>query len=261
MNFTVKILNKENNVITEKTSADELFVVYDAEYAEGDSIEISCDEKNVYAYCSLDDAMSDSFVYLKDSFKFEIPFAEKKLSYNPKSFTGSRHYLHIRKAENYEIRGRKNLALNPFDVHENSSMYPHSYANVETRGESVFASRNAIDGLVANTFHGEWPYSSWGINRNPDAELVIDFGRTVCADELVIYLRADFPHDSWWNSARVSFSDGSEMTLQLKKTGAAQRFSFEKKHISWVKLDRLIRADFESPFPALTQLEVYGSEI
>ena len=33
-----------------------------------------------------------------------------------------------------------------------------------------------------------------------------------------------------------------------------------KKGITWVRLEELIKADDPSPFPALTQIEVYGTE-
>lgn len=41
---------------------------------------------------------------------------------------------------------------------------------------SEIAARNVIDGLCANRFHGIWPYQSWGINRQEDAVLTVDFG-------------------------------------------------------------------------------------
>ena len=63
--------------------------------------------------------------------------------------------------------------------------------NVETRGEAVFAARNAIDGVYENDAHGIWPYQSWGINRDPNAALTLDFGRPVTIDELRLTLRAD----------------------------------------------------------------------
>lgn len=64
---------------------------------------------------------------------------------------------------------------------------------METRGEAVFAARNAIDGIFENSAHGEYPYQSWGINRDPNAALTLDFGREVLLDELRITERADFP--------------------------------------------------------------------
>ena len=72
--------------------------------------------------------------------------------------------------------------------------------------------------------------------------------------------RADFPHDNWWVNATVEFSDGTSMLLDLKKTDVSQEFTFEEKTISWLVLKDLIKADDPSPFPALTQIEVFGIE-
>ena len=119
---------------------------------------------------------------------------------------------------------------------------------------------NAIDGLLANTFHGEWPYTSWGINRDPAAEFTLFFGRTVRVEEIVLYLRADFPHDAWWTQADVTFSDGQTMPVHFQKSGAAQHFAAGGKETDFIRLSRLIKADDPSPFPALTQIEVYGTE-
>ncbi|MCR5219137.1 discoidin domain-containing protein [Treponema sp.] len=259
-NYTIKILDAQNNVRFEKTDAVELAAVFDGEYQKGDKIQLSSSSDKVYTIVKLDDCMDFSFTLLSGVFTIEIPFDEKKMSYNPKAFTGSRHYLYAREALPAEISVRKNLALNVWDCHENTALFPHTSANVETRGESVFASRNAIDGLLANTFHGEWPYSSWGINKNPQAELTLDFGRKVKVDEVVIYLRADFPHDAWWTKGSITFSDGSELVMDFEKRGDAQSFRFPAKEVTSLKLHSLIKADDPSPFPALTQIEVYGTE-
>ena len=125
----------------------------------------------------------------------------------------------------------------------------------------VFAAKNAVDGLVANDYHGEWPYTSWGINRDPEAAWRLDFGRTVELDEAVVYLRADFPHDAWWEQAVLHFSDGSELTLHLEKTAVGQRFPFPARQVEWALLDTLVKADDPSPFPALTQFELWGQDL
>ena len=57
-------------------------------------------------------------------------------SYNPAVFTGERHYLTIREAEDYEAGSYRNLAKNVMDQHGDPGCYPHAYANVETRGEA-----------------------------------------------------------------------------------------------------------------------------
>lgn len=89
--------------------------------------------------------------------------------------------------------------------------YPHVWANAETAGPvaPLFAARNVIDSVLANEGHYPWPYQSWGIDQREDAELTVEFGRPVDMEELRLTTRADFPHDSWWVQAAVSFSDGT----------------------------------------------------
>ncbi|HCM12567.1 MAG TPA: carbohydrate-binding protein, partial [Lachnospiraceae bacterium] len=129
-----------------------------------------------------------------------------------------------------------------------------------TRGESVFASRNAIDGVRENHSHGPWPYQSWGINRQDDAKMKLEFGRKVIIDKIILYTRADFPHDNWWKEVSFLFSDGSSKVWELEKSDQAHVLQFEKQEVEWLEFYNLIKADDPSPFPALTQIEVYGTE-
>lgn len=209
----------------------------------------------------VDEALGKSLVYLTEDLHFLVPFGEKHISYPPKSFNGKRHLLYAKRANDVEINTYRNLAENVNDQHGDTHCYPHATANVETRGESVFAARNAIDGVVANHCHGEWPYASWGINRQDDACLKLDFGRPVEIDKLVIYERADFPHDNWWERITVEYSDGESCKYNLVKTDQGQEIKLEKKTIEWLLLKELIKADDPSPFPALTQIEVYGKDV
>lgn len=80
-------------------------------------------------------------------------------------------------------------------------------------------------------------------------------------DEIVFYLRADFPHDSWWEKASVTFSNGRSFSFPLVKSGAAQRFAIEPCIIEWMELHGLVKAEDSSPFPALTQIEIWGTEV
>ncbi len=89
----------------------------------------------------------------------------------------------------------------------------------------------------------------------------LDFGRCVEIDRLGICLRADFPHDSYWTEGTVTFSDGSQEVLRFEKTNRTQYFTIEKRKIRWLTFDKLIKAEDESPFPALTQMEVWGTDI
>ena len=46
----------------------------------------------------------------------------------------------------------------------------------------------------------------------------------------------------------------------MEKSVKPHEFSIEKKGIEWIKVSELIKADDASPFPALSQIEVYGVE-
>lgn len=257
----IKLFDKNKNIKAQSNGNDQAYIVYKNEYEQGDFIVITPDDINSFYWIQVDASINKSLVYLTGEFTYQVPFDEKKLNISPNAFCGERHLISIKKAKDFEYNIYRNLALNPNDQNGQQNSFPHAIANVETRGEVVFAAQNAIDGVTSNDSHGRWPYASWGINMNDNAQWEIYFGRDVCVDKLCIYLRADFPHDNWWEKATVSFSDGSEMILSLEKGGHEQEFNFDKKIISWVKLSHLIKADDPSPFPALTQFEIYGTEV
>lgn len=236
-------------------------LVFKEAYEPGDTIHISVSDVNRFYVIRIDDSMDEAMVYLTRSYMlYTIPFGESRISYNPKAFTGDCHYLTIRQAEDYEISAYRNLAKNVMDQRGSNGCFPHAFANVETRGEAVFAARNAIDGVVANSSHGKWPFQSWGINMQDDAEITVAFGRPVDFDRIVLYTRADFPHDNWWVKATFTFSDGSQETVSMEKSSKPHVFSIERKGITWLRMSNMIKADDPSPFPALSQIEVYGRD-
>ena len=260
MNLRIMITGADGTVKAQAEGTDAVTLVYRAPYEEGDVIRMDSNAPG-YVAALLEDSMAETFGYLSGEFCLAVPFGEKRVSYSPKSFTGDVHLLRVRQAEEQEIAACRNLAFNPLDSHDNNGFFPHASANVETRGESVFAARNAIDGCYANTSHGPWPYQSWGINQDPNAELLLDFGREVRVDRLVFTLRADFPHDNWWKQCTVWFSDGSQITAEFVKTGERQQISLEPRVVRWLKVGRLCKDESDpSPFPALTQIEVWGTE-
>lgn len=258
-NFKITVMNQYGTIMSQKSDDEECYLVYKDAYLRGDTITFETSETNKYVVISVDDTMESSFVFMKGkSYIYEIPFDEKKFSYSQKSFAGDIHMVSIRVATQEEIDRYRNMALNIADQHENAVMFPHAHANVETRGESVFAARNAIDGNRENSSHGNWPFESWGINMQDDAELTIDFGRPIVADKIVLYTRADFPHDNWWTQVRFTFSDGTFMEFKMEKSSKPHICEFEKKTIEWLKVEKLIKSDDPSLFPALSQIEVYG---
>ncbi len=239
---------------------DEVSLVYSQEYEPGDRIILETSGEETFVWLQMDDALGRALVYINGNVEYIIPFGEKRVNLSPKAFYGGRHLLHARLAKDYDVEGYRNLAINVYDQHQIKDCYPHAAANVETRGETVFAAQNAIDGVVVNTCHGEWPYQSWGIDRKEDARIRIAFGRTVEIDRIVLYTRADFPHDNWWRSVHFDFSDESGLEMQMEKSMLPHEITFPSRRVRWVEMNHMVKSDDPSPFPALTQIEVYGRE-
>lgn len=127
---------------------------YDNSYMPGDVISFQCTEPGYYWVC-LEDALAPVLAYFSGTpFEFLIPFGEKRSCYSQKCFIGNRHLLWVRIANPEEITAYRNLAFNPLDHHNNTSLFPHVYANVETRNEAWFSARNVINGNVASSGHG-----------------------------------------------------------------------------------------------------------
>lgn len=261
MELKLKILDQQGHTRAASACGDRVSIVYSARYQPGDRIVLETGGEAAFCAVQLDDAMPETLVYVKTGIDFPVPFGDGKISYSPKSFSGEKHLIRARLAREEEIAAHRNLAFNPYDCHENTGFFPHAQANVETRGEAVFAARNAIDGIYENSSHGEWPYQSWGINRDPNACLTLSFGRRVRIDRLALTLRADFPHDNYWVEATVTFPDGSKEVLPLQKTALPQSFSIAPREVDSLTLCELKKAEGPSPFPALTQIEAWGVEL
>lgn len=87
------------------------------------------------------------------------------------------------------------------------------------------------------------------------------FGRMVEIDKIILYLRADFPHDNWWKSVNFTFSDRSELKMQMEKSMQPHEIDFPAKQVCWLEMGQMVKSEEPSPFPALTQIEVYGREL
>lgn len=257
----LKVLDEAGHTLLTCPAGEAVSLVYTNTYRPGDRVALEICTPGRWCVVQFEDTMPPALVYVvKREINFRIPMGEQAVTYSPKSFVGDRHVIRARLAAPEEIAARRNLAFNPYDAHGDTGFYPHASANVETRGEAVFAARNAIDGVFENSSHGEYPYQSWGINRDPNAALTLDFGREVVLDELRLTLRADFPHDNYWTQATVEFSDGGRVQLPLTCTARPQSFPLEPLRVRALVLKELVQAEGPSPFPALTQIEAYGRE-
>lgn len=260
-NIKLTLLDDKDNVLKQSENAEKVFLDPHHPYALGDRVRVSVESAPVYIVVQLDSALSPALIYLtKKDWEYKIPFnIQREWPYPDGAFLGKAHYLRARYATDGEISEYRNIAVNSHDQHDSQSeAFPHATANAETRGESVFYAKNAIDGMLANESHGNYPYQSWGINAQDDAEIKIDFGRKVTMDKVGLVLRADYPHDSHWIEATLEFSNGDKEIIYPKKTKEEQFFGFQERTVSWIKLTKLIKDKDMSTFPALTEFEVFG---
>jgi hypothetical protein len=152
----------------------------------------------------------------------------------------------------------ENVALNPLARHDGGP-YPRVTASTECRGKACFSGLNVVDGRKENRGHGP-RFPSWGPEREAAPWIQLDFGGPVEVDRVVLYLRADFPHDGYWQSGVLEFSDGSTVELELKKTADGQAFPFPKRRTTSITLRDLKWAE-ENTWCALSEFEVWGQRV
>ena len=256
----IMAINRNGEKIAERKGLEETLLCLNRAWEDADRILIET-EPDAHLAVRMDVSLEEAEVYLPEGkMTWMIPQGEHRLAYAPGAFTGTRHIVTARKMRTAELNTCRDLARNPADLRGETDFYPHCTANVETRGESVFAARNVIDGLRFNTSHGAWPYESWGIGAREDAWCKIDFGREILAERTALILRADFPHDAYWVAGHITDSNGEEIAFELEKSGDRQWIDLGGRCVRWLRLERMVKSDDPSAFPSLRAWEVYGRE-
>ena len=257
--ITILVQSADGTVLASAEHPEEVFLSLDHVYQPGDIIRIS---GNKHLIVQMDQALPSGEVYLPDEkMTWPVPCGEHRLAYAPGLFEAPRHIITASAVPADTLCRARNVSCNPADLRGDTDFFPHCTANVETRNEACFCARNVIDGLRLNTFHGEWPFQSWGIGAREDAWCLLDLGRPVIAEKMALTLRADFPHDAYWTAGHVVLSDGTDLSFPLQKTGDRQWIDLGGRTVRWLSLERLIKSNDPSAFPALRQLEVYGSDL
>lgn len=272
--ITLGIFNKKNELcqgVIERREVDlidsgrnqAVIGVHNFQYTPGDFIKVTTESPGEYLMVQLDEALAPNIVYVKGTeWVYKVPLAENLIkSAVDTAFTSKGHHLSVRKAHDFEISQYQNLTINTHDQKEDSEAYPHAFANVETRDDSTFFAKNAIDGKIANVSHGSYPFQSWGINQQDDAELTIDFGREVELDKIGVVLRGDYPHDSYWTQISITFSNGRKLDFKTTNSLEPQYFKIDSTITTSITLTNLIKADDPSPFPSLTEIEAFGKNL
>jgi hypothetical protein len=263
----VRVAGPQVHILSTKPVSAEL--VFDREYQPGDRILFAGPQRTVV---QMDATLPECLLYLSgrpgEIVSYEIPYGREEnqtgSAYAPESFAGKSHRVIIRALSKSELSGYRNLALNPCDARESEKLpvqvYPHASTNSVSRSLFDFEARNAIDGIAQNGHHGIWPYQSWGPQLRTDLWWKLDFGRPVELDKIRLTVRADFPHDSYWKSADVEFSDGSHISIKLTDSPGFQDFSFAKRRASWLRLTNLVPAD-PAKWCSFIEVEAWGHDL
>ncbi len=257
----LKIINKDGaELFCEK--AEKIDALYNGEYQEGDKIVIH-NGGSEYLALKLDEALAESIIFSTSSkVEFEIPWGVLKRGYDENAFSGTSHRIVAYEPADEVKYGTRLISLNSHDKRGQKRYFPHAYANLVTREQVSFFERNAIDGVCNNSDHGDYPYHSWAGGAREDLEYYIDFGTDVEVDKIVFFLRADFPHDTYWKSLEVEFSDGSKVPASFEQTADGQELVLdEPKTTRTVHLTNFKQAVYPFSWAALSQIEVYGRYI
>jgi hypothetical protein len=262
--ISLKLLN-EKGEIKFKAYGEEIDERYSGEYELGDKWRIDTDYSE-YVKLQLDETMAESIMYLPDkTFEFRIPFdSERKSCYAPEAFAGDSHRVKCSEPDDAEIFAEREISLNSHDRHNVHKYFPHAVANFVTRENPCFFERNAIDGITKNESHGNYPYHSWGGGLREDLEFEVRFGTPAEVSRVTIFLRADFPHDTYWKEAVLEFSEGESIPISLVGTKEGQTFEFETRVTEFVRLTGFKQQRLEDgslSFAALSQIQIFGKYI
>ena len=259
--LTLKVLNKNKEVLASE-KGNNIILNYEGIYEEGDYIRVES-SMDKFICVKFDETLAESIIFIPGkSFEFAIPSEEVRIGcYGKEAFSGEKHVICAREVEEEEVYSYRKISHNSHDIHGKAKSFPHTWANFVTRESPVFYARNAIDGVIHNEGHGCYPYHSWAGGAREDLEFKLDFGHKVSVDKIVFYLRADFPHDTYWKSVDVEFSDGSCEHAEFQGIAEGQTIEFEARETTYIKLVNFKQVSYPLSWAALTQIEVFGNYI
>lgn len=239
-------------------------------YSGNDKLTITLPKGEKYLALSLNSRVGEAIVYCPDGvFTYTFPNMSDTCfpnTMNPnKTLVYTNNTITARLVTAEELAKEHNLALNPYDVVGTTNEYPHATTNNVNDDKLYWAARNAIDGFTANKGHEKYPYQSWGPNDNVKASdyFMIDFGREVTINELIVVIRADFPHDSYFTGCTLTFSDGTTMDINLTNSALEQVIDLGGVKTTSIKMSNFSveKSGATTGFAALTEVKCMGTEV
>ncbi len=146
----------------------------------------------------------------------------------------------------------RNLAANEDAYSYHLRSYPRATSNSHYRYRPEYSPSNVIDGNCS-------PGKYWRPARRTDVWLMVEFGREVEVEQIVLILRRHDGQDKTWTGATLEFSSGEKIAIELKNTAEPQVFAFPKQKCAWIKL-----VDFQESLPlgdnGIMEFEVHGQD-
>ncbi len=240
-----------------------------AKYSPNDKLEITLPKGEKYVAISLNSRVGEAIIYCPNGkFTYTFPNLQNIFPNTMDPSSGvvyNNNTVTARLVTAEELAKVHNLALNPYDLTNASGAFPHASTSNVNDNSDEWAARNAIDGFTMNDGHGGYPYQSWGPNNNVKAtdHFTIDFGREVTVDELVVVIRADFPHDSYFTGCTVTFSDGKTMNINLTNSELEQVIDLGGVKTTSIKLSNFTveKDGATTEYAALTEVKCMGTEV
>lgn len=147
----------------------------------------------------------------------------------------------------------RNLAANADAYAYHLRSYPRATSNSHYRYRPEFSPTKVIDGRRA-------PDRYWRPARRTDSWLLVELGRKVATERVVIVLRQHDGQERTWTGATLEFSNGQKRPITLQNTSRAQEFTFPRQECEWVRL-----VDFRESFPlgdnGIAEFEIYGKDL
>jgi len=258
----IAVIDSDGKTVAESTTGK---LELTRKYAKGDRVVVT-GAMNVAV--KVDEHYAEALLFApKKVVDFPVPLwpvgkYAKKYPHPPKAFQGDKHVITARIATEKELSAYRNLAVNPMDPRGKSPAYPHASSASEWGEAAVFSAKTAIDGFVEATGdHHSWPRQSWGPylpgGKHPAQELVVDFGRPVEIDKLVIVVRFNKRQGGYWKEATVEFSDGSSVVIKPEYNGDRQEFPIKKRVVTSMKFTKLV-INKEKKYAAFVEVEAWG---
>lgn len=258
----------DDQIVKEQTGNGNVELTLENKYGNKDRIKITLPEGEKYLFFNMDANVKEALIYVPDSV-YEYEISNRVLQNMPETLapnkptTNATPTIKARIASKEDLSATKNIALNPYDTGKNETSFPHASAgNTFGKGNNPeFDPRCAIDGFTLNTGHGGYPVQSWGPDSsvpNDNLWYQIDFGREVEVSSVSIFIRADFPHDTYLKGAVLEFSDGTTKDITLEKKKEPQVIEIDNVKTNSVRIKDFDKAI--NTWVAFTEVEVYGKE-